>query len=151
MARRWLSLVCAALWLPVALIGEARGEGYAVIVGVNECPGFRLPDGSRPRPLRSAENDADSIARLLVEGFGFVRANVQVFKGPQATHDAIRAAISRAAARVQANDQFVFHFSGHGTQIPDRRPFDEPDGLDEALCPWDSHESGENLLVDDSG
>lgn len=71
MARRWLSLVCAALWLSAASIGEARGEGYAVIVGVNECPEFRLPDGSRPRPLRGAEHDADAMANLLVEGFGF--------------------------------------------------------------------------------
>ena len=29
-----------------------RAEGYAVVVGVNECPKFRLPDGTRPRPLR---------------------------------------------------------------------------------------------------
>jgi len=44
----------------------------------------------------------------------------------------------------------VFHFSGHGTQIPDRPPIDETeDGLDEALCLADSTSEGDNLLVDD--
>jgi hypothetical protein len=43
----------------------------------------------------------------------------------------------------------VFHYSGHGTQVPDVQPFDEPDGLDEALCPWDATAEGENLIRDD--
>lgn len=42
-------------------------------------------------------------------------------------------------------DQLIFTYSGHGTWVPDKSG-DEPDGKDEALCPWDCQE---NLILDD--
>jgi hypothetical protein len=33
--------------------------------------------------------------------------------------------------------------------VADRKPFDEPDGLDEALCPADARGDGTNLILDD--
>jgi hypothetical protein len=43
----------------------------------------------------------------------------------------------------------VFHFSGHGSQVADQKPFDEDDDLDEALCVSDVQSDGSNLLLDD--
>lgn len=40
-------------------------------------------------------------------------------------------------------DVLFFHFSGHGTQIPDRAS-EESDGKDEAICPTDM-----NVIADD--
>jgi uncharacterized caspase-like protein len=139
----------AALAVLVLADRPARGEGFALIVGVNDCPAFRLPDGSRPRPLQGAENDADALADLLIHQFGFDPRNVVVLKGPDATREKIRLAFAGLAKRARAEDQFVFHFSGHGTQVPDVQPFDEPDGRDEALCPWDANADGEHLIRDD--
>jgi uncharacterized caspase-like protein len=139
----------AALFFTILAPGPAHGEGFALIIGVNDCPAFRLPDGSRPRPLQGAENDADALADLLIHRFGFDPRNVLVLKGPEATREKIRAAFAGLAKRARAEDRFVFHFSGHGTQVPDARPFDEPDGRDEALCPWDANAHGENLVRDD--
>jgi uncharacterized caspase-like protein len=139
----------AALVVLILAAGPARGEGFALIVGVNDCPAFRLPDGSRPRPLQGAENDADALADLLIHQFGFDPRNVAVLKGPEATREKIRLVFLQLAKRARAEDHFVFHYSGHGTQVPDDRPFDEPDGLDEALCPWDATAEGENLIRDD--
>ena len=79
--------------------GPARGEGFALIVGVNECPAFRLPDGSRPRPLQGAENDADALADLLIRQFGFAAKNVVVLKGAGATREKIKAAFVELAER----------------------------------------------------
>ncbi len=72
-----------------------------------------------------------------------------MLKGPDATREKIRLAFTDLAKRTRPEDQFVFHYSGHGTQIADVRPFDEPDGRDEALCPWDANADGENLIRDD--
>ena len=111
------------------LTTAARAEDYAMVVGVNECPEFRLPDGSRPKPLRGAESDADAMAEVLRGVFGFVPANMQVLKGRDATHARIQTAFRAAARKLKASDVFVFYFSGHGTQIPDQPPLDEPDGM----------------------
>lgn len=143
--------------IPIALAGlllvlgsvSAYAEGYAIIVGVNDCPNFRLPDGSRPRPLRGAENDADAIAGLLVNDYGFQKQHILVLKGKAATAGGVKAAFEKITAMMGKDDLFVFHFSGHGTQIADRRPLDEPDRLDEALCTFDATEQGQNLILDD--
>ncbi len=144
-ATQWLT----ALALLLSSAAPARAEGLALIVGVNECPEFRLPDGARPRPLQGAENDTDALADLLIGQFGFAGKNVVVLKGPGATREKIKAAFLNLAGRTRAEDQFLFHFSGHGTQIADVQPFDEPDGRDEALCPWDATAFGANLIRDD--
>jgi uncharacterized caspase-like protein len=133
----------------LAVTTPARAEGLALIVGVNECPEFRLADGSRPRPLRGAENDADALAELVTGRLGFAPKNVVVLKGASATREKIKAAFLDLAGRTRPENQFLFHYSGHGTQVADVPPFDEPDGRDEALCPWDATGDGANLVRDD--
>jgi uncharacterized caspase-like protein len=137
--------------LAIALLttGRAHADGFALIIGVNDCPEFRLPDGSRPRPLQGAENDAQALADFVTQEAGFPGRNVVVLKGPEATHAKIKSAFDRLAGRARAEDHFVLHYSGHGTQVADVRPFDEPDGRDEALCPSDANADGANLLLDD--
>jgi uncharacterized caspase-like protein len=126
-----------------------QAEGFALIVGVNDCPKFELPDGSHPRPLKGAEHDAEQFAALLIAEFGFPRQNVVLVRGAEATLPKLRASFDTLVRRIGVDDCLVFHFSGHGTRLPDRRPFDEADGLDEALCTYDATADGENLLVDD--
>lgn len=46
-----------------------------------------------------------------------------------------------------SGDSLFFHFSGHGVQINDQPPYDEIDGLDEALVPLDFHAAP--YIVDD--
>lgn len=43
-------------------------------------------------------------------------------------------------------EKLFFHYSGHGTQVPDRN-HDEKDGKDEAICPLDYNRAG--FIVDD--
>jgi uncharacterized caspase-like protein len=144
-----LFALAMALAFVTLLPPAVRADGFALIIGVNDCPEFRLPDGSRPRPLQGAENDADAMARLLIHEFGFPERNVLVLKGREATLSKIKSAFDLLAKRARAEDHFVLHYSGHGTQVADVRPFDEPDGRDEALCPWNATADGANLLLDD--
>lgn len=139
----------AALVWSFTCLAPSRAEDYALVVGVNECPQFQFANGSRPKPLRGAETDADHIAQLLVEQFRWPVGHVQVLKGNGATCSAITAAFAELSQKLRPDDSFVFHFSGHGTQVMDRKPLDEPDNVDEALCPSDATAGGENLILDD--
>ncbi len=142
-------------WIPIAfLLAQGlscqAGERYALVVGVNECPNFQLAEGVAPRPLRGAEADAQAMAATLEKQFGFARSNIVLLQGDKATHEAVTTVFLRLQQQARPDDCVVFHFSGHGTQLPDRAPLDETaDRLDEALCLADATQSGKNLLVDD--
>ena len=142
-------VVTTSMILLSLLPGTALGERYAIVVGVNDCPDFRLPDGSKPRPLRGAENDANAVAEVLRTRFGFDPKHIYLLKGREATREKLEARFEQLARLAKQNDVIVFHFSGHGTQFDDRRPFDEPDRLDEALCMYDATADGKHLVVDD--
>jgi hypothetical protein len=63
-----------------------------------------------------------------------------------ATGRRMRDEIGALPGRARAGDLVVVQYSGHGSLVPDRDG-DEPDGLDECLCPWDVASQGP--LVDD--
>lgn len=46
----------------------------------------------------------------------------------------------------QPGDSLVFHFSGHGSKVPDN-DMDEVDGFDQTLCPLDYETQG--MIIDD--
>ena len=87
-------------------------------------------------------NDARDWAKLL-ERRGF---NTTLLLDRNATGKAMRQEIARQVQSGKAGDVVVVQFSGHGTYVPDRSG-DEPDGTDEALCPWDLMDNGP--LIDD--
>lgn len=127
----------------------AAQSRHALVVGVNHSPQFRFADGTKPRPLHGAERDADAVGEFLVNEFGFERTNVVILKGEQATRQRIEREFQRTAKSIRKGDAFVFHFSGHGTQVDDVKPLDEQDGLDEAICPYDATHVGRNIIRDD--
>ncbi len=122
---------------------------FALVVGVNHCPKFRLPDGSKPRPLRAAEADAAAMVSLLTGPLGLPKDHVRILQGEQATLGGLQAAFEALAKQLRPTDHLLFHFAGHGTQIPDHKPFDEDDDLDEALCLADSEANVKTLVLDD--
>ena len=71
----------------------------------------------------------------------------------QATHAGIIAALDRLIRQARRGDHVIIHFSGHGQQMESDSP-DEPDGLDEAMVPYDAQRSysaayhGQNHLRD---
>jgi uncharacterized caspase-like protein len=144
------TFVFTAVLIVAGCVNDAVAENFALIVGVNHCDRFRLPDGSRPRPLRAAESDADAMSLLLMTQQGFKKEHIRLLKGEQATRAALENAFREFAAQLKSTDHFVFHFAGHGTQVPDQKPFDEDDGLDEALCLFDSESDVTTLLLDDT-
>jgi hypothetical protein len=89
--------------------------------------------------LSGCVNDANAMRDVAVSR-GF---DPQLLLNADATTEAVRAHLDAAAADLGEGDFFFLTYSGHGGQVPDEDS-DEPDGLDETWCLYDSE------LVDDS-
>lgn len=81
---------------------------FAILVGVNEYPGF--PERAW---LRGPENDVDLLRRTLSEA-GAADEDLFVLSGPAATRAALADAFGSILDRVQCNDRVFFHVAGYG-------------------------------------
>ncbi|MFC8038680.1 caspase domain-containing protein [Paenarthrobacter sp. NPDC057355] len=111
----------------------------ALCVGINK---FKyLPQSSW---LQGCVNDAEDLAALLTESYGFPASRITVLRDAKATKKAVLAEINALVGAAVAGtvQQLVFTFSSHGTQIPDTNG-DEEDSLDEAFACYDINNSGD--------
>jgi hypothetical protein len=107
----------------------------ALCIGINDYPGTG-------NDLSGCVNDANDWASEL-KGRGFT---VSILLDAMATRAAMVAAIGGMIQGAVKGDTLILTYSGHGTWVPDRNG-DEPDGRDEALCPYDLSTKG--ALLDD--
>lgn len=114
---------------------------YALCVGVNH---YKIGGND----LRYCVNDVYGMTRLLTQQFGFSVLHVKTLTDQNATMGNILDRLSYMVTHAEEGDHLVFHFSGHGSQVPDTEG-DEPDGLDEVLCPYDFSWSGKYVRDDD--
>ena len=105
-------------------------KNWAVIVGISDYESSALN-------LKWAEDDALDMYDTLRSSNGWEADNLVLLTNASATRDSIKAALSGLAKHVSADDHIVFYFSGRGSYGPDQPPFDEADGLDEYLVPYD--------------
>lgn len=122
----------------------------ALIVGIDAYQ--RDP---RIGPLGGAVNDARMMRDFLVERAGYRPEDVKLLLDGAATRAAILEAFETwLIGGTRPGERVFFHFSGHGTQVPERVAGSEPDGLDEALVPVDAYfddttRAARNLIIDD--
>jgi hypothetical protein len=123
----WLLL---ALGLCLPLAAQARGQKFAVLIGINE---YANPSMN----LEGSVNDATNMQALLTRDFGFAPSNVILLTNQQATGRGIIQALVQMRQRVTAGDLFVFYYSGHGTLFPDAKSeeHDEAEALPEMRFP----------------
>jgi len=102
----------------------------ALLVGIN-----RYPDPGNE--LKGCVNDVLLIRETLARHFGFTEAEgIRQLTDARATTKAILDGLAWLTAGAAPGDSLVFHYSGHGSQVPDANG-DERDRLDEILCPYD--------------
>ncbi|KAF2294055.1 hypothetical protein GH714_007138 [Hevea brasiliensis] len=102
---------------PVILpLPSLHGRKRAVLCGVSY-------KGKSYR-MKGSINDVKCMRYFLVEKLGFPSDSILMLTG----------------------DSLVFHFSGHGSKVPDNDK-DEADGFDETLCPLDYETEG--MIIDD--
>ncbi|MBX9695262.1 MAG: caspase family protein [Cyanobacteria bacterium] len=151
--RGFMKAIAASAAGVVMLLGSARAETseakaepekFALMIGINDY---------KTSPLSGCENDTLEFKKLLVEDYGFKDdgTHIRVLLNRQATKQNIVSAIRQqliANAKKSPDAIFVFQYSGHGSQVPDRDG-DEPDGLDETICPVDTTMDGKGDIMDD--
>jgi hypothetical protein len=103
----------------------------ALLVGIN-----RYPDPGNE--LKGCVNDVRQMAETLKIRYGFAgEGNMRVLTDARATTKAILDGLAWLTAGASPGDSLVFHYSGHGSQVPDRNGDETTDRLDEILCPYD--------------
>ncbi len=112
----------------------------ALLVGINDYPGT-FSD------LMGCVNDVQNMQDLLTSLFGFTTGDISVLTDRSATTANILEALGMLVYEASPGDVLLFHFSGHGTQVPDTSG-DEKDRLDEVICPCDIDWRG-NVVRDD--
>jgi len=98
--------------------------------------------------LNGCVNDVHRMREMLISTFGFNDCDITVMidtdsSYTQPTGGNVKRALSKLVAESQHGDVALFHFSGHGTQVPSPTAREE-DGKDEAICPTDL-----NVIIDD--
>eukprot|EP00192_Tetraselmis_astigmatica_P013015 CAMPEP_0117667162 /NCGR_PEP_ID=MMETSP0804-20121206/10800_1 /TAXON_ID=1074897 /ORGANISM="Tetraselmis astigmatica, Strain CCMP880" /LENGTH=385 /DNA_ID=CAMNT_0005474831 /DNA_START=6 /DNA_END=1160 /DNA_ORIENTATION=- len=83
-----------------------------------------------------------------MENFGFSDADIEVLIDTDSSYTSptggnIRRKLTEKVNVSEPGDVLVFHFSGHGSQVPSRTG-QEHDGKDECICPTDM-----NVILDD--
>ncbi len=101
----------------------------ALLCGVNE---YQIPGAD----LRGCVNDVQDMKDVLLDLFGFDESDIKVLVDGDASKMAIEEALSELVANSTRGDVLYFHFSGHGSNVPDQDG-DEVDHRDEILCPTD--------------
>jgi hypothetical protein len=111
----------------------------ALLVGINR---YKIPGAD----LRGCVNDVKHMKSVLTRYYGFGEKDIRTLTDLQATKKAMQSEISRLVAKARPGDVLLLHYSGHGSNVPDRNG-DEADGRDEILCPADL-DWGDPLLDD---
>lgn len=109
----------------------AKAEKYALIIAIGEYN--QSLTGWYPI---SAGNDVPLIEKTLT-GLGFPQQNIMYLRDTDATKEGIENVLTALYSEINAGDDVIIHYSGHGHQIFDDNG-DEIDGLDEALVSFDA-------------
>jgi metacaspase-1 len=111
----------------------------ALLVGVNN---YQTPGND----LRGCVNDVGNMRQLLTNGRGFAVPGIKTMINDAATKERILKELTHLVTNMKQGDHGVFHFSGHGSQVPSTS---EPDGMDEILCPYDFDSNGTYITDDE--
>ena len=99
--------------------------------------------------LRGCLNDVENIFNLLTEVYSFEPDQIHRLTNERVTKTAIKNEYNWLLQDAQPGDLLVFHFSGHGSYIPDDNG-DEPDRTDEIACLYDmDFYNSETFMRDD--
>ena len=103
----------------------------ALLVGINTYPN---PNNN----LRGCINDIiDMEYFITTKNKVYAKENIKTLTDSRATKKGIFDHLNWLLLGASAGDQILFHYSGHGAQLPSNGHAFEKDGLDEIICPYD--------------
>ncbi len=86
--------------------------------------------------LRGCVRDVESMRTLLQTVYGFRHTDISVLTNQEVTKSRLEKEWKWLMKGAGAGDTLVFHFSGHGSYLPDGGGY-EDDGNDELMCLYD--------------
>ena len=106
-------------------------KNKALLVGINKYP-------DPQNELRGCINDILDMEHFIAEtNKVYAKQNIKKLTDKEATKKGIVTQIKWLLDGAQPGDQLLFHYSGHGAQVPTLNQNLELDGLDEIICPYD--------------
>jgi hypothetical protein len=103
----------------------------ALLVGINAYPN---PNNN----LRGCINDIVDMENFISsKNKVYPKENIKTLTDNRATKKNILEYLNCLLLGASAGDQILFHYSGHGAQLPSNGHTFEHDGLDEIICPYD--------------
>jgi hypothetical protein len=103
----------------------------ALLVGINAYPN---PNNN----LRGCINDIVDMEYFITsKNKVYQKENIKTLTDSRATKQGILDHLNWLLMGASAGDQLLFHYSGHGAQLPSHGHTYEKDGLDEIICPYD--------------
>jgi metacaspase-1 len=122
----------------------------ALCVGINNFKNY--PSAA----LQGCVNDANDMSVLLQKFLGFQSSDITVLHDDQATKENIINNLKEMVdgAKTGKYASLIFSMSSHGTQVPDLNDDELRDHADEAFCPHDLAQAGDqwdsnHIIVDD--
>lgn len=117
-------------------------QNKALLVGINA---YANPNNN----LRGCINDIIDMEHYIsIENSIYQKENIKTLIDHQATKKGILKALNWLLLGASAGDQLLFHYSGHGAQIPNKGINPEKDGMDEIICPYDFEDNPETAIGD---
>jgi hypothetical protein len=120
------------------------------------CVGINLYKNYPGSTLHGCVNDAKDMASILKTYLGFKDSDITILTDAQATKQNIMSYLKSMVADAKAGKlgYLVFSMSSHGTQVPDLNGDEHDDHADEAFCPYDLAQAGNqwdrnHVIVDD--
>ncbi len=114
----------------------------ALLVGINK---YKIPGAD----LNGCVNDVTNIRDVLLKYFGFTTREIRVLVDERATKKAIIERLKWLVKGARSGDRFLFHYSGHGSQVVDRDGDEIKDKMDEIICPYDMDWDGTYIADDE--
>ncbi len=112
-------------------VGAAAPESahrWAIVIGISDYAGT-------VNDLAYADDDALEMYTVLTETYGFPEDNIALLIDGDASSGAIIDAIASLEASVDASDEVVFFYSGHGAR--GRANDGDKEATDEAIVPYE--------------
>jgi hypothetical protein len=108
----------------------------ALLVGINAYP-------NSSNNLRGCINDIIDMEYFIAsKNKVYTKENIKTLTDSRATKQGIIDHLNWLLLGASAGDQVLFHYSGHGAQMPSNGHAFEKDGLDEIICPYDFSDAG---------
>lgn len=111
----------------------------AVLIGLNVY--------AKQKGLNGCINDVDDFYNHLTKANAVDASNIVKLLDAAATKAAIIKSLKDMVGKLKGGDRAWIHFSCHGVQLP-TTDVNEPDGLDEVLCPYEFDWTPETSITD---